>query len=123
MANAPYNAPYTLVRGNGTTTVNWSPETRESLLQMLEYQPDRDQALDFIESPIVRSGSFVVLPSTGWLLVCTAPYAERDPAAATGLTNALLVMLCTTHIRAYLEREDPKALEQARNALRAVGEL
>jgi len=39
----------------------------------------------------------------------------------TKLENALLVMLLTPHIRAYLEAYDPKALEQAKDALVASG--
>jgi hypothetical protein len=36
------------------------------------------------------------------------------------LENALLVMVLTPHIRAYLERMDPMALKQALEALEAV---
>ena len=38
-----------------------------------------------------------------------------------GLQNALLVMVLTPHILAYLEGHDPMALKQAKEALVAVG--
>ena len=38
-----------------------------------------------------------------------------------GLQDALLVMVLTPHILAYLEAHDPMALKQAKEALVAVG--
>jgi hypothetical protein len=51
----------------------------------------------------------------------TAPALSRDwSAEITGLACALLVIVHTPHIRAYLEASDPKALAQAHAALEAV---
>ena len=42
---------------------------------------------------------------------------EQLQAEADGLRRALLLLVLTPHIRAYLEAHDPKALEQIQTAL------
>jgi hypothetical protein len=51
-----------------------------------------------------------------------AAYRKAHPTPQDLVRRALLVMVTTDHIRQYLEQHDPKALQQARQALYPAGQ-